>query len=355
MAQNNRVSLISSGFANSRLKLYVGKNGELIPDSFMCCERECFNPLGLPMTYNAPTGRSWEKLQEKIDSATEDFIDEVMKYAPRPRAEYEQLGIDLHGKFRDHVSPECLREAQAVKDETNKNRSMRRARTKCRDYVLANSDLDMMITLTINGEMLSRYNYAEIIKKVSVWLGNRVKRNGLKYVLVPERHKDGAIHFHGFVNSKAVDLKKTKFKRSADGTNYIYALEPTRKGKQIYNIADWDIGYTTAVRIGRSEADREATATYILKYLSKQTDKVGGRWYLHGGKLLLPIEVYFCYNYNDVPVDGVSPVPGINIKVITQKTNSTFLGKLNFGDINDLGIPTKNSLPADTSANGLCK
>jgi hypothetical protein len=199
----------------------------------------------------------------------------------------------------------------------------------------------MMITLTINGDMLSRYDYDVIVKKVSQWLGNRVKRKGLKYVLVPERHKDGAIHFHGFVNSKAVELKKTKFKRSSDGTNFIYALEPKRKGKQIYNVADWDIGYTTAVRIGRSEADREATASYILKYLAKQNEKVGGRWYLHGGDLLLPIEVYMCYNYLDVPCEAVTPTPGINIKVITKKTNSTFLGKLNFGDtLNDLGIST---------------
>ena len=353
MANNKRVSLISSGFANSRLKLYIGKNGELIPDSLMCCERECFNPLNLPYPSNAPTGRSWEKLQERIDASAETLINEAMKTAPYPRSEYERLGVDLHGKARDVVSARIIEETKWSEAETNKARSMRRARAKCRDYVLGNCDLDMMITLTINSEMLSRYNYAEIIKKVSVWLGNRVKRNGLKYVLVPERHKDGAVHFHGFVNSKAVDLKKTKYKRSSDGTNFIYALEPTRKGKQIYNISDWDIGYTTAVRIGRSEADREATASYILKYLSKQNEKVGGRWYLHGGKLLLPIEVYFCYNYLDVPCEAVTPVPGINIKVITRKTNSTFLGKLNFGELNDLGIPTKNSLCADTSAHGL--
>ena len=353
MAQNNRVSLISSGFANARLKLYLGKNGELIPDHFMVCERECFNPLELPMSSNAPTGRSWLKLQRKIDVATEDFIDKAMEISGRTQGEYTSLGIDLASPARQIIMSDVLQAERQRKDELNKERSMRRARIKCRDYVLGNVDLDMMITLTINGEMLSRYDYAAIIKKVSTWLGNRVKRNGLKYVLVPERHKDGAIHFHGFVNSKAVDLKKTKYKRDANGNNFIYALEPTRKGKQIYNVADWDIGYTTAVRIGRSQADRDATASYILKYLAKQNEKVGGRWYLHGGNLLLPIEVYMCYNYLDVPCEAVTPTPGINIKVITRKTNSTFLGKLNLGDIDDLGVHTQNGVRADIAPYGV--
>ncbi|MBO5707083.1 MAG: hypothetical protein J6S05_08840 [Bacteroidaceae bacterium] len=353
MAQNNRVSLISSGFANSRLKLYIGKNGELIPDSFMCCERECFNPLGLAMNSNTPTGRSWLRLQDKIDRATDDFIDEAMEKTGHSRTEYEGIGVDMTTPARKIVASQIISEADALRSKANKERSMRRARIKCRDYVLGNSDLDMMVTLTINPDMCDRHDYYEIVKKLSAWLSNRVRRSGLKYVLVPERHKDGAIHFHGFINSGAVKLSKTKYKRDYNGNNFIYALEPTRKGRQIYNIADWDIGYTTAVRIGRSEADREATASYILKYLAKQNEKVGGRWYLHGGDLLLPIEVYMCYNYLDVPCEAVTPTAGINIKVITKKTNSTFLGKLNFGDINDLGISTKNRLRADTKADEL--
>lgn len=350
MASKNRLSLIEQGFANARLKLFLGKNGELIADNLMVCEREVFNPLQIPMEYNAPTGRNHRKLHETIEDEAERFLDVFAKYRNKKLdADIKQA---LMPKACEIVSAECLRKAQITKAETNLERSRRRARTRCRDYVLGNCDLDMMVTLTINGDSLNRYDYNEVVKRLSQWLSNRVKRNGLKYVLVPELHKDGAVHFHGFVNSNAVKLTKTKFKRGYDGNNFIYALDPKRKGKIIYNISDWDIGYTTAVRIGKNEADREAVATYILKYLAKQAEKVGGRWYLHSSNLSLPYEIYFCYNYHDVPCDAVTPVPGINIKVITRKTNSTFLGKLNLKGMYEGRIPPQTAIRADTSANG---
>lgn len=351
MSHKNSLALIDQGFCNARLKLYLGKNGELLPDSFMCCERECFNPLHLPMVHNQPTGKAQQKLYEQIEHEAELFIDEALAFAGKSREYF--AGVDMLTPAKKRVEAECLRKAQATKAETNKARSRRRARTKCRDYVLGNYDLDMMVTLTINNDCVDRYDYTAIVKNLSQWLSNRVKRNGLKYVLVPELHEDGAIHFHGFVNSNAVKLTKTKYKRGTNGKNFIYALEPTRKGRLIYNISDWEIGYTTAVRIGKSEADRNAVATYILKYLSKQTEKIGGRWYLHSNNLNLPYEIYMCYNYLEVPCEPVTPVQGINIKVITNRNNSTFLGKLNLHDIYDLGISTKDSLCANTSAHGL--
>jgi hypothetical protein len=351
MAQKNQLSLITKGFCNARLKLYLAKTGELVPDNFMVCEREVFNPLELPMVHNAPNGKANQKLREEIEAEAERFIDEALEMAGKTRSYF--AGVDLVTPAIKMVEAECLRKAQITKAETNLERSRRRARTRCRDYVLGNYELDMMVTLTISADEVDRYNYDDVVKRLSQWLSNRVKRNGLKYVLVPELHKDGAIHFHGFVNSDAVKLSKTKYKRSYNGENFIYALNPTRKGRLIYNIADWSIGYTTAVRIGKSDDDRNAVATYILKYLAKQNEKVGGRWYLHSNNLKLPYEIYMCYNYLDVPCEAVSPIPGINIKVITRKTNSTFLGKLNFRDIYDIGIHNKKAICADTPQDGI--
>ncbi|MFQ7854076.1 MAG: hypothetical protein ACLRIS_01925 [Flavonifractor plautii] len=47
---------------------------------------------------------------------------------------------------------------------------------------------------------MNRYDVREVTRHLNHWLDNQVRRKGLAYVLVPERHKDGAIHFHGFFN-----------------------------------------------------------------------------------------------------------------------------------------------------------
>lgn len=79
-------------------------------------------------------------------------------------------------------------------------RALRRARAQVRELALAN-DFGLFVTLTLNGEMVDRYDMTAITKKLNVWLDNQVRRRGLAYVLVPERHKDGAIHFHGLFNN----------------------------------------------------------------------------------------------------------------------------------------------------------
>lgn len=49
-------------------------------------------------------------------------------------------------------------------------------------------------------EKVDRYDASAVTRKLNSWLDNQVRRKGLAYVLVAERHKDGAVHFHGFFN-----------------------------------------------------------------------------------------------------------------------------------------------------------
>ena len=76
-------------------------------------------------------------------------------------------------------------------------RSMRRARANLRRLALAN-DFDYFVTLTLDPDRVDRYDPASIMKTMNRWLDNMVRRHGLRYILVPERHQDGAYHFHGF-------------------------------------------------------------------------------------------------------------------------------------------------------------
>lgn len=180
-------------------------------------------------------------------------------------------------------SPDAVFDSNSIQIENpSSDRAFRRARNNCYDYIMCNHDLDMFVTLTFSSVNVERTNYEDIYAKLRNYLDNRVKRNGLKYVLIPEYHKDGeSIHFHGLMNEDALSLVRTEHKR---------------KGKRVYNIADFTLGFTTAIRITGADS-RRAVSRYCFKYMTKSmTDGlVGGRYYLHGGKLIQPV-----YKYNKV-------------------------------------------------------
>jgi len=187
-------------------------------------------------------------------------------------------------------------EVDEQQENTNKcsDAALRRARKRVFDLAACNHDCNMMITLTLNGEQFPRDDWGAIIRKLNVWLDNMVRRHGFKYILVPELHKDGAIHFHGFVNEAALDLVRA--------TNAHTRKPLFQKGRAVYNVANWKYGFTTAVRLGGGDADRLNTAKYILKYVTKAVEasgKIGGRYYLHGGDLVEPTYKFFNVEYGE--------------------------------------------------------
>lgn len=156
-------------------------------------------------------------------------------------------------------------------------RAIRRAKNRVREISLSNR-FCWFVTLTISPETCNRYEFAEIYRKLKNWLDNGVRRKGLVYVLVPERHKDGAIHFHGFFNHAL----KTKYSGHKD-----------KRGHRIYNIVtkDYPFGFSTAIRL---YGEYTAAVAYVCKYISKQgaEGRIGGRYYYSGGKLERPFKSY---------------------------------------------------------------
>ncbi len=152
-------------------------------------------------------------------------------------------------------------------------RSMRRARARVRRLALSNS-FRWFVTLTLNKEKVDRYDPAEVVRKLNQWCSNQVKRKGLAYILVPERHKDGALHFHGFFN---------------DALEAVPSGHTDKKGHMIYNLPGWTLGFTAAVEI---YGDYAGAVAYTCKYIGKQGDKPAGRWYYSGGALKEPSAVF---------------------------------------------------------------
>lgn len=153
-------------------------------------------------------------------------------------------------------------------DGSSRVRGAARARKEVFELCACNV-FDLFFTLTLSPEKVDRYDYKEAVKKLGQWLDNRVRRKGLRYVAVPELHRDGAVHFHGLCNAESMRLVDSGH---------------SDKGHPIYNVSDWPLGFTTAMRL---YGEPLRAARYIAKYVTKSADggTIGGRYYFHGGAL----------------------------------------------------------------------
>ena len=206
-------------------------------------------------------------------------------------------------------------------------RSMRRARAKLRRLALSN-EFTHFVTLTLDKEKVDRYDPKAIMQKVNICLDNLVRRHGLKYVLVPEQHKDGAYHFHGFisgdlqlVDSGTIDLPwEEKPKRPRDDQARADWL--SRGGPVVYTWLQWPLGFTTALEL---YGEYGAAVAYVCKYIGKQQgQRPMGRWYYSGGGLKEPTRLYTTLEYSTLgqqfPDDAVEfEIPGTQMVVIHHR------------------------------------
>lgn len=258
----------AEGLFNSRLKLYPVnlEAGEMIEAQRLTFDREIYNPHHL----------------ERSDKPTKTYIDD---------------------SFERPVSD---------KSDTS-SRSWRRAKQKAFDYMMSNNDMSLFVTLTFSADVVNRYSYYDIIDKLSTYLDNSVRRQGLKYLLVPEYHKDGAIHFHGIFN-RAVETVDSGYIRvgKRNVAKETASSNERKNGKTIYNLPGFRLGYTTAISITGNDS-RLKISKYIYKYMTKAGDrKIGGRYYLHSNNLNDPIYIYENIDFQHAPGDIVN-VPETNM------------------------------------------
>lgn len=113
---------------------------------------------------------------------------------------------------------------------------------------------EYFLTLTFNRSIIDSSDYDLITQKVSKWLNNLRNRyaSDLKYILVPELHKDGIhYHFHGLL-SNIGDIK------------LVYS-GIQKKGMKIYNLSNWKYGFSTVSKV----QNNSKVASYITKYITK--------------------------------------------------------------------------------------
>lgn len=210
-------------------------------------------------------------------------------------------------------------------------RSMRRARANLRRLALSNT-FSHFVTLTLDPEKIDRFDGAAITKRLNQWCSNMVKRHGLRYVIVPEQHLDGAWHFHGFFAGDGLEIvdsgtikrpgvKQPKRPRSeAQRAQWL-----AEGGRIVYNLPQWPYGFSTAMEL---HGEYAAAVAYVCKYIGKQQgQRPLGRWYYSGGALAKPEKTYCLRQYRELAEDYESDaieleIPGSKLLVIHTKESS---------------------------------
>ena len=186
-----------------------------------------------------------------------------------------------------------LSEAQKQKRKEDRTDNMKRAVDKVYDLAFQN-EWSYFMTITIDPEQFNREDTLLVCKKLSKWLGHQVERKGLKYLLIPEQHKNGGIHAHALIN----DCFKLEHSGRYLYSGKAYKAETLQKKgidinllKPVYNVPEWKYGFSTAIPVDGNPA---RLACYITKYITKDCKKIFGKYYLSSRNLNRDTEISLC-------------------------------------------------------------
>ena len=154
-----------------------------------------------------------------------------------------------------------------------KQSAQARAQRAIYDIALLNP-WDWMFSWTLDPQKVDRYDPNEVYRFLKPALSNLHQRKGFVYLLVPEYHKlkpgekRPGIHFHGLCRFDSVKLERA-----------MKSGKPRfdKHGRPVYNMTDWPYGWSTVVPL---DDDSQKVAAYIAKYITKQPDKILGKYYL---------------------------------------------------------------------------
>ena len=169
------------------------------------------------------------------------------------------------------------------------DKSRRRAKTAVTDIAMCNR-FDYMFTWTLDPKKVDRKDPSAVYRYVRAALSNMSARKGFKYIAIPEYHrlkpgeKQPGIHIHGLCMLGTVRIKPS-MKRGKQRTD--------KKGRPIFNMVDWPYGWSTVVKL---DGDYLKAVSYVAKYITKQRDKIFGKYYLSSRDLKKTPDIY--------PLDG---------------------------------------------------
>lgn len=172
------------------------------------------------------------------------------------------------------------------KEEENRRISLSHTRKMINTYARCYK-WEYFVTLTFDPAKTDRSDFVETTSKARNWLQNIRKRYApdLKYIFVPELHKDGcSIHLHGLLaDTGALKFIDSGHKDASQNT--------------IYNIGNWKWGFSTATKV----IDTFRVSKYMVKYITKELHSLsfGKHRYYVSNNLPKPSEFTMCVEPNE--------------------------------------------------------
>lgn len=183
-------------------------------------------------------------------SVRKEHEDFYKKYKDIPNPPHEILSapfLDNHGYWEKiscefaPLSPEEIEHRHSESVRCSISRTKKRIRQICSSFVPS-----FFCTFTFNPAIVDRYCYDSCVSAMRSFL--KSLPDDLQYIIVPERHKDGAFHFHGLFSA---------------------LLPVTYAGffhnQHVFHATYWYWGFTDCTLI----TDVRKVSSYLLKYIEK--------------------------------------------------------------------------------------
>lgn len=171
-----------------------------------------------------------------------------------PLQAYSKMEPGWEARHNEESDNRTLR-GRSMNLEENAQRALRRARREVR-ILAANNDFKWWATFTIAED---RQDTRKTFLKLNTWLKSEKRKVGkFDYLIVPEQHKDAAIHFHALIgnNYKGELVEAINVKTGKPHKPF---------GRQVYHFKTYKYGFNKVERI----ESQERIATYLTKYITK--------------------------------------------------------------------------------------
>lgn len=159
------------------------------------------------------------------------------------------------------ITPKSEISDKAQEERTKKQ--LHAIKRRIKEYALTNS-FQWFATLTINPSKINSHDYDKAKTTLLKWCRLLRDRYGkFNYLIIPELHKSGAVHFHALFSDIPADFIEARHPKTDKPI--------IRNNRQVYTLNDWKYGFSECENVDSPER----TASYITKYMTKDlmTDK----------------------------------------------------------------------------------